>query len=77
MYYYLYRFRQMTSWLPVSDLLASPISFSQQLSVIFNGFTSAGFSVDQLRVAIDGTTMATPLDTVKTDVAHHLTVSRA
>ena len=66
---------QMTSWLPVSDLLASPISFSQQLSVIFNGFTSAGFSVDQLRVAIDGTTMATPLDTVKTDVAHHLTVA--
>ena len=68
---------QMTSWLPVSDLLASPISFSQQLSVIFNGFTSAGFSVDQLRVAIDGTTMATPLDTVKTDVAHHLTVAES
>ena len=68
---------QMTSWLPISDLLASPISFSQQLSVIFNGFTSAGFSVDQLRVAIDGTTMATPLDTVKTDVSHHLTVAES
>jgi len=40
---------QMTTWMPVSDLLANPISFSQQLSVVFNGFTSGGFSVDQLR----------------------------
>ncbi|WP_404340488.1 electron transport complex subunit RsxD [Pseudoalteromonas mariniglutinosa] len=68
---------QMTSWLPVNDLLATPISFEQQLMVIFNGYSNAGFSVDQLRVAIDGTTMATPLDTIKTDVAHQLTVTES
>lgn len=68
---------QMTSWLPATELLAKPIDFSQQLNVIFSGFTSAGFSVDQLRVGIDGMTMATPLDTVKTDVAHGLTVSES
>ncbi|HEA15933.1 MAG TPA: electron transport complex subunit RsxD [Pseudoalteromonas prydzensis] len=68
---------QMTTWMPVSDLLANPISFSQQLSVVFNGFTSGGFSVDQLRVGVDGVTMATPLDTIKTDIAHGLTVTES
>ncbi|MGS0535368.1 electron transport complex subunit RsxD [Pseudoalteromonas sp. SaAl2] len=68
---------QMTAWLPTADLLAKPITFTQQLSVIFNGYTTAGFSVDQLRVGIDGMTMATPLDTVKTDVAHGLTITES
>lgn len=68
---------QMTSWLPVSELLANSLSLSEQLSVVFNGFTSAGFSLDQIRVGIDGLTMATPLDTVKTDVAHGLTTSES
>ena len=68
---------QMTAWLPVSDLLGNSIDFSQQLGVIFTDFTATGFSVDQLRVGIDGMTMATPLDTVKTDIAHGLTVSES
>jgi Na+-translocating ferredoxin:NAD+ oxidoreductase subunit D len=67
----------MTAWLPVTDLLGNPIGLNQQLSVIFTDFTAAGFSVDQLRVGIDGMTMATPLDTVKTDIAHGLTVSES
>lgn len=68
---------QMTAWLPVSDLLGNSIDFSQQLGVIFTDFTATGFSVDQLRVGIDGMTMATPLDTVKTDIAHGLTASES
>ncbi|KPH61516.1 electron transport complex subunit RsxD [Pseudoalteromonas sp. NEC-BIFX-2020_002] len=68
---------QMTSWLPVNELLGKSIDLSQQLALIFNGFTSSGFSLDQMRVGVDGVTMATPLDTIKTDVAHGLTVSES
>lgn len=68
---------QMTSWLPVTELQGQAISLQQQFMVIFNGYTSSGFSLDQLRQGIDGTTMATPLDAVKTDLSHNLTVSES
>ncbi|KPV90567.1 Electron transport complex protein RnfD [Pseudoalteromonas sp. P1-30] len=68
---------QMTAWLPVTDLLNAPIGFIDQLRLIFTDFTALGFSVDQVRAGVDGLTMATPLDTVKTDVAHGLTVSES
>ncbi|WP_372763236.1 electron transport complex subunit RsxD [Pseudoalteromonas sp.] len=68
---------QMTAWLPVSELLNSPISISEQLSLIFTDFTALGFSLEQMRAGIDGITMATPLDTIKTDIAHGLTVTES
>src|SRR5690606_17200297 len=45
--------------------------------VIFTGFTADGFSVHQLRNGIDGVTMATPLDTLKTAMTAGFTTSEA
>ena len=68
---------QMTSWLPVLDLAGNPINFTEQLRLIFTDFTSIGYSLDQVRAGIDAITMATPLDTIKTDIAHGLTISES
>ncbi|PSW21070.1 electron transport complex subunit RsxD [Photobacterium sanctipauli] len=59
---------QMTTWLPPVSLSAEPVSFMDSLSAIMTGFTQDGFSVHQLRVSVDGVTMATPLDTLKTSL---------
>lgn len=56
----------MTSWLPPTDLLNHSLTLMDSLSAIFTGFTLDGFSPHQLREMADGTTMATPLDTLKT-----------
>ncbi|MDD1781294.1 electron transport complex subunit RsxD [Enterovibrio sp. ZSDZ35] len=68
---------QMTTWLPPSSLLAQPLSFMDGLSTVFTGLSVDGFSVNQLRQAVDGTTMATPLDTVKTALLAGKTVTEA
>jgi electron transport complex protein RnfD len=65
---------QMTQWQPPLELLAIPLQFSDTLSVIFTSFTADGYSVEQIRSHIDGFTMATPLDTVKTNLTLGLTV---
>ncbi|MFD0965465.1 electron transport complex subunit RsxD [Seminibacterium arietis] len=59
---------QMTTWLPPIRLLNEPPTFYDSYSLIFNGFTSDGFSLHQLTSAIDGITQATPLDAVKTHI---------
>ncbi|GHA38056.1 electron transport complex subunit RsxD [Photobacterium aphoticum] len=59
---------QMTTWLPPSAISAQPVSLIDSLSAIFTGFTPDGFSVYQLRLGVDGVTMATPLDTLKTSL---------
>ena len=56
---------QMTSWLPMHALQSIEISFLDQLSCIFTGFTSDGYSLQQLTSNIDGLSMATPLDSTK------------
>lgn len=56
---------QMTSWLPPLELQLYPVTFADSLSAIFTGFTLDGFSPHQLRILADGTTLATPLDTLK------------
>ncbi|MBU3823205.1 MAG: electron transport complex subunit RsxD [Candidatus Oceanisphaera merdipullorum] len=56
----------MTTWLPPLELQLYPVSFADSVSAIFTGFTQDGFSPHQLRELADGTTMATPLDTLKT-----------
>ncbi|OEE74513.1 electron transport complex subunit RsxD [Enterovibrio norvegicus FF-162] len=68
---------QMTTWLPPSSLLAQPLGFVDSASSIFTGLSTDGFSVNQLRVAVDGMTMATPLDTIKTALLAGKTVSEA
>ncbi|SFC39137.1 electron transport complex subunit RsxD [Pseudoalteromonas denitrificans] len=68
---------QMTSWLPVNALQQHHLGMLDQLHVIFTGFSDAGFSVNQLRMNIDGITMATPLDTLKTDISKGLTVTES
>ncbi|ART79164.1 electron transport complex subunit RsxD [Oceanisphaera avium] len=57
---------QMTSWLPPLELQPYPVSMADSVSAIFTGFTLDGFSPHQLRELADGTTLATPLDTLKT-----------
>ena len=65
---------QMTLWQPPLSLLAMDIEFIDTLSVIFTSYTPQGYSVEQIRTHIDGFTMATPLDTVKTNLTLGLTV---
>ncbi len=68
---------QMTSWQPVSSLLVEQVSAFNNFWLILTGFTWEGFSVEQIRMSIDGITMATPLDTLKTDLTLGLTVSES
>lgn len=57
---------QMTSWMAPASLAAESLSFIDSASLIFSGFTTDGFSLLQVRSGIDGVTMATPLDALKT-----------
>ncbi|WP_159819460.1 electron transport complex subunit RsxD [Colwellia sp. 20A7] len=59
---------QMTSWQPPLSLMSIDLGFTNTLTTIFTGFTNEGYSVEQLRTNIDGFTMATPLDTLKTSI---------
>ncbi|MEW6991441.1 electron transport complex subunit RsxD [Colwelliaceae bacterium 6441] len=68
---------QMTSWQPPLELMSVPLDFANTLSVIFTNYTYDGYSVEQLRTHIDGFTMATPLDVVKTDLKLGLTISES
>jgi len=68
---------QMTSWLPPLSIAEQSHSLWDAIHTIFTGFTSTGFSVEQLKVGIDGTTMATPLDGVKTALLQGYTVTEA
>jgi len=68
---------QMTSWQPPLELMSYELDFANTLSVIFTDFTSAGYSIEQLRTRVDGFTMATPLDTVKTDLTLGLTIAES
>ncbi len=66
---------QMTTWQPPASLMAEPVSVGDAFSVIFTGFDLEGFSANQLRAAVDGSTMATPLDTMKTALSTGYTAS--
>lgn len=68
---------QMTTWLPPFSLVPIELDFANTLATIFTGFTVDGYSVEQLRTSIDGVTMATPLDTLKTNTNLGLTVLEA
>ncbi|NOU52851.1 electron transport complex subunit RsxD [Pseudoalteromonas sp. JBTF-M23] len=68
---------QMTSWNAPSELLAQPISVADTLSLVFFAENGAGQNLISTMTGVDGTTMATPLDTVKTAVSQNLTVTEA
>ncbi|MBV7297574.1 electron transport complex subunit RsxD [Enterovibrio paralichthyis] len=68
---------QMTTWIPPKALMTQPVGLLDAISAVFTGLTVDGFSVNQLRIAIDGSTMATPLDTIKTSLLAGKTVSEA
>jgi electron transport complex protein RnfD len=68
---------QMTSWQPPLELMSVPLDFINTLSVIFTNYTYDGYSVEQLRTHIDGYTMATPLDTIKTNLTLGMTISES
>ncbi|HEY3987336.1 electron transport complex subunit RsxD [Cedecea sp.] len=57
---------QMTSWLPPQSIAATVPGFVDSLQIIFHGATTAGSTMDTLRMGVDGISQATPLDTFKT-----------
>ncbi|WP_417446712.1 electron transport complex subunit RsxD [Kangiella sp.] len=60
---------EMTSWLPPAELAQNPVGFLDALSYIFTGTGFDGQSITAARMGLDGFTMATPLDHVKTELA--------
>ncbi|BBN82320.1 electron transport complex subunit D [Pseudoalteromonas sp. A25] len=68
---------QMTSWNAPSELLSQQISIADTLSLIFLEQTGTEQSLISAMKGVDGTTMATPLDAVKTAVSQNFTVSEA
>lgn len=68
---------QMTSWLAPSQLTPEPVSLINSFSLIFTGFNIDGLSLQQIRTGIDGITMATPLDSLKTSLRAGQTMSEA
>ncbi|MDT0628380.1 electron transport complex subunit RsxD [Alteromonas sp. W364] len=67
----------MTSWIPPQSIAEQSHNLLDAIYTVFTGFTSTGFSIEQLKVGYDGITMATPLDHVKTALVQGYTVSEA
>ncbi|MCV2885623.1 electron transport complex subunit RsxD [Aestuariibacter sp. AA17] len=57
---------QMTNWAPVASLSQYEESALDSASIVFTGYNVEGYSIEQLRSDVDGHTMATPLDHLKT-----------
>jgi len=68
---------QMTAWLPPIFLAEQSHNFIDALHVIFTGYTNTGFSIEQLKIGVDGSTMATPLDVLKTELSQGYTITEA
>ena len=66
---------QMTTWPPVSEITGFELTIWDEFSVIFTGITLDGHTAHQLIQNIDGMTMATPLDTLKTGLSMGNTAS--
>ncbi|GAA5188605.1 electron transport complex subunit RsxD [Ferrimonas gelatinilytica] len=68
---------QMTQWLPPQHLAAQTLGLTESLVAIFAGFAPLDISFEALRLGIDGSTMATPLDTLKTDLTRGFTTGES
>lgn len=65
---------QMTQWLPPLSLQSTSLTPLDAVCSIFTQFSCSGFSLTQLQANIDGVTMATPLDTLRTGLNRGLTL---
>ncbi|WP_233077945.1 electron transport complex subunit RsxD [Rheinheimera soli] len=67
----------MTSWLPAAPLQQQSLSPADAVCTIFTNFSCSGYSISQLRQDADGISMATPLDTLKTDLSQGYTTEES
>jgi len=67
----------MTSWLPAAPVQHLSIGPVDAVCAIFTDFSCSGYSVSQLRQDADGISMATPLDTLKTDLSQGYTTAES
>ncbi|WP_337841009.1 electron transport complex subunit RsxD [Rheinheimera sp.] len=67
----------MTSWLPAAPLQSTALNPADAVCAIFTNYSCAGYSTSQLRQDADGLSMATPLDTLRTDLSKGLTTSES
>lgn len=68
---------QMTQWLPPLSLHSATLTPLDAICSIFSQYSCSGFSLAQLQSSIDGVTMATPLDTLRTDISRGMTLSES
>lgn len=73
---------QMTSWLPPVSLSGETISLSESINLLLFGYTSEGYSVEQIRMVssgelLDAVTMATPLDHIRSSLTQGQTLSES
>lgn len=73
---------QMTSWLPPVSLSGEAISLSESINLLLFGYTSEGYSVEQIRMVssgelLDAVTMATPLDHIRSSLTQGQTLSES
>lgn len=66
---------QMTTWVAPNTIAQHTPDFITSLHVIFG--LGAHIDITQFRLGIDGVTMATPLDTLKTDLSMGLTTGES
>ena len=65
----------MTAWTPPMTLANNPPGLFDSFFLIFAGETWDGRSLQALRAGLDGFTMATPLDHLRTDIANGQMIS--
>lgn len=68
---------QMTAWSPTVFSAEVSQNFADAWSIVFTQFSVDGYSIEQMRAGVDGHTMATPLDHLKTSLTNGLTLSEA
>ncbi len=68
---------QMTQWLPPLSLQSVGLTPADAVCAVFSQYSCSGFSLTQLQSSIDGITMATPLDTLRTDLSLGLTLDES
>ncbi|GAA4348754.1 electron transport complex subunit RsxD [Kangiella taiwanensis] len=68
---------EMTTWLPPQSLAENPVGAIEAVSIIFTGAASNETTIDMLKQGVDGYTMATPLDHIKTELAQGYRIPEA
>lgn len=68
---------QMTQWLPSISLQPESLSVLDAVCAVFSQYSCSGFSISQLQTGVDGISMATPLDTLRTDLAAGRTLTES